>query len=708
EKLPTFIEDERSGPPPTTITDRLERWKRRLLDLSLRNRLLNFKPTKSAVELVCPNPADLEAMLASGKSLKLLPEAAVMTGADPRNAELHFKAQGNDAAKRYAGEALERGEVLTNLSERDLEEQLTGIYRVARTSFEEGGSNSLYLAIGFVSWPAKSKQDACKAPLLLVPVALDRKSIRSGFRLIRHDDEPLINPTLLEMMRQDFDLEISEFVGELPTGPSGLDIDRIWWIARTSFKDVGGFELTEDIVLSNFSFAKYLIWKDLVDRTDILKGNPVVRHLIDTPKESYGDGAGLPDEHRLDEEVHPRDLFLCLPADSSQTAAVVAADEGKDFVLFGPPGTGKSQTIANIISQLLAHGKTVLFISAKATALEVVRRRLDAIGLGPFCLEVHSAKAQKAAVLNQLRAAWEARAALAATAWEGATSDLKALRDQLNSLVVALHRRHRNGLTAYRALGRVIAGRAMLPGFAISYASPDQHDEGDMARLREACDTIRIALQSVGEPARHPLRGIGRTRWSPLWQRDLTAAAQIFEGSTRELASAAAALGAIFDAPADGDPGRCRDLLAFAAQALKREAPAATFLLTVDCTDLARAFAAWKEINDRCQQTARNLSGTYRDTVFDLDLPQMLDDWRQASSAGFLTRGARRKRVRDTLTPFATGAVPQDAGGELVRLVELKAQRELAQEYDPILKKLGSAWHGLSTDPATIDALMAW
>ena len=161
--------------------------------------------------------------------------------------------------------------------------------------------------------------------------------------------------------------------GQPQSHTSELDVLKIWRIARAYLKDVKGFELTEEVLLANFSFAKYLMWKDLVDRTDVLKRNPVVRHLIDTPKESYGDGAELPDERRLDDEVHPRDLFLPLPSDTSQSAAVVAATRNKDFVLFGPPGTGKSQTIANMITQLLAHGKTVLFVSAKTTALEVVR-----------------------------------------------------------------------------------------------------------------------------------------------------------------------------------------------------------------------------------------------------------------------------------------------------------------------------------------------
>src|SRR5262249_6667503 len=174
----------------------------------------------------------------------------------------------------------------------------------------------------------------------------------------------------------------------------------------------------------------------------------------------------------VDEGGQPRALFLPLPSDSSQTAAVAAATRNNDFVLFGPPGTGKSQTIANVVTQLLANGKTVLFVSAKTTALEVVHRRLNDIGLGCFCLEVHSAKAQKTAVLNQLGVAWEIRTEAVSVEWERATSDLKAVRDRLNAVVFALHRRHPNGLTAHQAMGRVVAGRDFRPGFALPFSSP--------------------------------------------------------------------------------------------------------------------------------------------------------------------------------------------------------------------------------------------
>jgi hypothetical protein len=463
EAPPIFVEEQAISEAADETLDRLERWKRKLLDLSLRNKLLNFKVGKTAVELACADPAALEDRLAVGEKIKILPRADVMSGLDPRSADLHFRQAGDDAAKRYAAEALQRGDVHTILDADELDGRLTEIFRSARNSLEEGGANSLYLAVGFISWTPQGKAQTCKAPLLLMPVALERRTIRSGFRLVRHDDDPRINPTLLQMLRQDFKLAMPEFERELPADASSLDVAQIWRIARSYLKDVKGFELTEDIVLSNFSFVKYLMWKDLVDRTEVLKRNAVVQHLIDTPKESYGDPADLPDERRLDDEVAARDLFMPLPSDSSQTAAVVAAAHGKDFVLFGPPGTGKSQTIANMIVQLLADGKTVLFVSQKTTALEVVRKRLNEIGIGSYCLEVHSAKAQKSSVLTQLKNAWEFRAAAAAAEWDGTTADLTTLRNRLNATVKALHRRHGNGLTAHQGLGRVIAGRGFLP-----------------------------------------------------------------------------------------------------------------------------------------------------------------------------------------------------------------------------------------------------
>ncbi|MDT1892949.1 hypothetical protein FPK47_19950, partial [Acinetobacter baumannii] len=148
--------------------------------------------------------------------------------------------------------------------------------------------------------------------------------------------------------------------------------------------------------------------------------------------------------------------FCPLPADSAQLSAVMAGARGKDFVLIGPPGTGKSQTIANLVAQCLAEGKRVLFVSEKIAALDVVYRRLREVGLGEFCLELHSSKARKLDVITQLQKAWDAQGDVDPEEWRAQAAKLKRYRDDLNQYVERLHHRHRNGLTIYDAIGKVV------------------------------------------------------------------------------------------------------------------------------------------------------------------------------------------------------------------------------------------------------------
>jgi len=695
------------GPEPA---DRVERWKRKLLDLSLRNKLLNFKMSKGAVLLAAPDPGGLESRLASDRKIKILPTPGLLSGSDPRDAELRLQSVGNDVAHQHALEALARDEAHAPLAEEELNDRLLDLYRAARLSQEEGGANALHLAIGFISWtPTQGKGQRYRAPLLLAPVRLDRRTVRSGFRLAAHDDDARINPTLLEMLRQDFRLSMPELEKDLPAGENGLDVARIWRIAREYLKDVNGFELTDEVVLSIFSFSKHLMWKDLVDRTELLKKNPVVRHLIETPQQTYpGAHKPLPDERRLDQEVRLRDLFMPLPADSSQTAAVVAAERGHDFVLFGPPGTGKSQTIANMIVQLLAVGKTVLFVSQKTTALEVVRRRLDAVGVGDYCLEVHSAKAQKSEVLAQLRTAWERRAEGVESDWAQATDGLATLRDELNALVSALHRRHANGMTAYKAMGRVIALRAVAPDLRLEFGEAARHDEAALEQLREMLKALLVTLRAVGSAPDHPLAGVGRREWSPAWRTEFVSAATAFANAaaaylkTRD--EAAAELGFAPPSVLEATPA----WLSVAILALKPEARDAVRWLGEDSRTFRDGFAAWRERRAACDAIAKRLTGPYRDGVFALPLADILREHQLAADSFFFLRAGRLQVAAARLSPFAASKVPVDVGKDVPALMDLDVARQAARAHDVLLSQLRPAWKGLDTDPATFEAQFAW
>ena len=414
EEAPDLSDDDAlPEPAPAALNpkDRLARWQRKLLDLSLRNNLLNFKSGKKTLKLEAPDASALEDLLADGQALKLLARPDLMDGADPRNQAIHEGREREDLRRAHALDALKRHEVFIAVAQDEIEPRLVDLYRTARSTLQEGGANTLYVALGFLSWNRDDKPGSkYRAPLILVPVTLHRKSMRSGFTLTLHEDEPRFNPTLIEMLRQDFKLDLGIADGELSRDESGLDVRALWNAVSRAVKDIKGWEVAEDVVLAIFSFAKYLMWKDLTERTDQLRENPVVKHLIDTPRDSYPQGVAFPNPKRLDHEFSPDKTFCPLPADSSQLSAVMAAVRGKDFVLIGPPGTGKSQTISNLIAQCLAEGKRVLFVSEKIAALDVVYRRLREVKLGEFCLELHSSKARKLDVLASCRTPGKPRA----------------------------------------------------------------------------------------------------------------------------------------------------------------------------------------------------------------------------------------------------------------------------------------------------------
>lgn len=530
EEPPELPEDDATPTEATPIDpkDRLARWQRKLLDLSLRNNLLNFKGSKKALKLDAPDPGALEDLMADGKEIKLLPRPDLMAGRDPRDAAIHEARDRENLRREFAIDALKRREVFIELPADELDGRLVDLYRTARTNLQEGGANTLFLALGFLNWNRVDKEEVkYRAPLILIPVTLNRRSVRSGFTMTLHDDEPRFNPTLIEMLRQDFQLNLGIGDGELPRDDAGLDVEKVWKAVSAAIKDVKGWEVSEEVVLSTFSFAKYLMWVDLVQRTEQLRQSPVVKHLIDTPRDPYPSTTKFPQARSLDKDYGPEQTFCPLPADSSQLSAVMAAAKGKDFVLIGPPGTGKSQTISNLIAQCLAESKRVLFVSEKIAALDVVYRRLREVGLGEFCLELHSSKARKADILAQLKASWEAKGEVDRVVWQQDAARLKRLRDELNGYVERLHHRHSNGRSIYEAMGAVVGGRD-VPALPMSWPAHSSHSDADTAQLREVVDRLEVNATAVGVDnlANGPLADIGHSDWSPSWQQGLIDAAR--------------------------------------------------------------------------------------------------------------------------------------------------------------------------------------
>ena len=707
DAAPMFSDDYVVAQEAEEPVDRLERWKRKLLDLTLRNKLLNFKDGNKSVPLECPDPGRLEDLLSDGARFRLLPRSEVLADGDQRDAELYREQHQTDGRLVFLKTALEAKELYTTLPEKELDARLTDLFRMTRTAFEEGGANILFLSFGFLKWSPKEDGPTYLAPLLLVPVGLQRSSVRAGYRLVLHEDEARFNPTLIEMLRQDFHLKMPELEKDLPTDGSGLDLPRIWHIVRSHMKDLKGWEVSGRVVLSAFSFTKFLMWRDLVERMDVLKQSPIVRHLIDTPKQSYGEGPEtFPQPERIDIDYHPADLFAPLSADSSQLAAVLAAAQGKDFVLFGPPGTGKSQTIANMISQCLAIGKTVLFVSQKTAALEVVQRRLKDIGLGDYCLEVHSAKAQKSAVLSQLKTSWHERSAPNATDWTNAAADLAKLRDELNVLVRSLHHRHSNGLSAYEAFGLVIANRDRFPDVELDWAV--EPDSARLGELRDLCRDIMLLLRDLGDPNDHSLAGINRSEWSSAWRRDLEHAIDTAIPLLSAIQTTATSFASAVDLTVDRSWAPTRGLLLLANLLGLAEGRHGAGLIQTDAIALKDVIVDLENLQARMRELTASLTVGFRPLVYDQPLPALLSEWTEACNANVLFRGSRQKKVKQTLQPFATGPLPADIGRDLATLIELAEIVHRIQGLGGHLSAFGTGWNGIQTDTMALKERLSW
>ncbi|MGB7327128.1 MAG: DUF4011 domain-containing protein, partial [Rubripirellula sp.] len=486
----------------------------------------------------------LEDRLADGVRLRLVSLVDENQVAD-RDSELFKDRTQKDVDREFAREALARDEIACQLTSNDLDRRLTTLFRKAKNDLAEGGSNTLYLAVGFLRWKQQaSAEKNYRAPLLLVPVKLSRRSASSPFYLTHHDDDVRFNATLLQLLKKDFDCDLTDLESNLPTDDSGVDVPKVLSRVRRAVRDIPGFEVVEEVAVGSFSFSKYLMWKDLAERVDQLEQNRVVRHLVRDPDKAFSSGVDspMPKAREIDTRYRPADIVHPLPADSSQLAAVMAASEGHDLVIVGPPGTGKSQTIANLIAQCLSVGKTVLFVAEKTAALDVVHRRLKEHGLGDCCVELHSNKAERKGVLNQLEASWKRRRHPAESDWIDVSERLRLRRDELNAYVAAIHATHPNGWTVYEAMGLSIGKWSNKP-ISLDWPRTTRHSRDDFAALRQCIDDLAIGWRAL--PRNVDLGRLRANEWSMGWESDFLAAceelsrsASAFQRSVTEMSSA--------------------------------------------------------------------------------------------------------------------------------------------------------------------------
>ncbi len=660
EVLPPPPPEPALRPDLDPVEARLNLWSRKLLDLSLRNPLLNCDPDKRGVPLLSLDIADLEDRVARGEVLRLSPSPEGFSDRDGRRADLHTLRHGEDPRAAQLEALLAQGIVSTALSPVELENAAKAVYRKGREAAEEGGAHITYLVLGLLRWFEAETSDLPRhAPLLLVPVHLGRTRVRDAWTVKLADEPPLLNPALVEKMRAEHGLDLESIAAELPEDDAGLDVPHILEHVRRTIASFPRWEVLDTAHVAALAFTKLLMWRDLQQAREVLLQSQVVAQIASRGEDTRASVGVFPDPARLDGEYGPANLLAPMDADSSQLAAIAAAGDGRSFVLQGPPGTGKSQTITNLIAHLLGSGKTVLFVSAKMAALTVVQRRLERIGLGDACLELHSRTANKKEVLARLQRTAQAEERQV-SAFEEKAAELGLTRDALNTYEEELHRPREGGGSAYVAMAALMPLRG-LPMLALpdAYRATIAGSEQDLGRKEAPVEAFAQAAMAVGDPRRHPFRHTRLDRWTPLDEEPGRAALQRAERAWARLQTAAEPVARELGLRVGALDRVQLDLLSDMARTLRTLAPLP--ITTVKHLPDRRAAAALEaaiEAGERRDDLAIRLGASWDESLLHAPLAEERDRLRRWARAFFLLAFVMLFAVRRRLGALHEGKLP--------------------------------------------------
>ncbi len=485
-------------------------WERRLLDLTNRNALLNFTE-KGALKVRADDADVLYARLLVSDGMKL-------------------KGGGNtgniSAAERELLALEQRQDLLRVCAQgEDLSETARLLQRKNREADEESGAKILYLALGFLQYVAKEDGKPRRAPLVLVPVDIARAKGNEDFTVSLAEGEYFVNSTLLEYLKQEFNIDVRGLGGDV----SALKMSEIFAMVAAETASMKGWKVLKEIYVAVFSFRRYLMWHDLHAHFDELKQNAVVSALLNNlaARQTFP----APAE---EDEADPADTLIPLPADSSQYSAVALSRTGASFVLHGPPGTGKSQTITNIIANALEDGKRVLFVAEKKAALDVVKKRLDSVGAGDFCLELHAGKADKADALKKLGDTL-ALAGGEETDFGGRAAEIGTLRGELKAPMLALHKKRRLGISVYDAILLYLKNKDAPDVMDVGSAFYDTLGERKLADCKNRILSAAAAAKECGGVVNSPFENVNLTEYSQGLRDKLYCASEVLIAEIKHL-----------------------------------------------------------------------------------------------------------------------------------------------------------------------------
>ncbi|MGI5898749.1 MAG: DUF3320 domain-containing protein [Christensenellales bacterium] len=672
-------------------------WERKLLDLSLRNSLLNLRLTKNVLPILSCDLSALEDALARGEDFTI---AQAPSGWEETIAGMSaYELSGLETAKNEILKLeLKSRRLRTSLNETELSGIITNLYRNAKASQEEAGANTLYLSMGLLKWyETKGSGRPRYAPLVLLPVDIIRRSAKMGYVLRLRDEEPQMNITLLEMLQQDFSISI-ENVDPLPLDENGVNMKAVLAQVRRAIMEQSRWDLIESAFLGIFSFSQFVMWNDIRNRSGDLLKNKVVSSLVEgrltwDARPIEGNGEDLEDG-----------VLLPVSADASQLLAVKAAGEDKSFVLHGPPGTGKSQTITNIIANSLAQGKRVLFVAEKMAALSVVQRRLEMIGIAPFCLELHSNKSRKRDVLEQLRQAAEAAKLVPTEEFEETLKRLKESRVALSGYVKELHARRLCGRSIYELICLYEDVKDAAGSISFTQEFVQSADRGKIALMDEAVIRLAAAAKEAGRLRSHPLSPVKRREYSQQLRLKTPAAISEYQEALPAMGKVSQALCEGLGLPLPIEYDDHKSLFEACLLMAQMEAYQAGWMQCENLSELLQNLLLAARAGIEEAHLKEELLKAWTLDAANLDAKSLLREWNESGGKWALPKMLGAARVMRAVRPFSIEKPQKESIAQNLAMLDeyIQARAEMEERKEGVLPYLegfvgesGFDWAGL-------------
>ncbi|MBQ2593157.1 MAG: DUF3320 domain-containing protein [Candidatus Riflebacteria bacterium] len=669
-------------------------WERKLLDLGLRNQLINMRKSRTLIPLLTNTINELEDALADGEEFLITakPEKLVFSEEEFKYDDLlKTEIKDEDLQKEFA-----KHHLYSSLTEGELKKAIKEVYRSAKSSIEENGANTLYLALGLLKWFESNKGNnppARYAPIILYPIDIIRKSAAQGYTICLRDDDPQLNITLLEKLKQDFRIEV-EGLDPLPLDEHGLDTRKIFDTIREYAKHQENWEVLEIAAVGIFSFTQFVMWNDLTNRSDDLIKNKIVKSLLE------GKLTWEAETMETGDHVCEDDVFMAMPTDASQLFAVRSACENKSFVLHGPPGTGKSQTITSLIANALGQNKTVLFVAEKMAALEVVQKRLSSIGLAPFCLELHSNKSRKKAVLEKLQQTTEFRRPKASEEYKQKAEEISKLRKELDIYSEDLHKKQSYGLSIYQLINdyELNANFPDIPAF--SSEALESITAELLNKQSHAIESLINAARAVGHPAEHALSRVGCTEYNQSLKDELNSKTEKYLNALEKLHTLAVDFQNKAGLTDIKDDLEWSKLLTTAEQVAKWSyLPKAWAdhkgmnICMTEMAEMADHFIKSKELR-------ADLEKNWKPEFFDQNGSELSTTHTQKSNSWFIPRFFGLWSLKSKVSAFAKASVNADTlGTDLSNLSLYQSEKAKADElFKKYTAELDSLYNGENTD----------